>query len=52
MLTTGRITPESIGMFEYNFNSLLGFEFAGFDTYGRRIMGICTQGYDYLHITS
>ncbi|XP_071569097.1 fatty acid synthase-like [Temnothorax nylanderi] len=45
MLATGRITAESIGLFERSYlDSPIGLEFVGFDTRGRRIMGMCLYG--------
>ncbi|XP_071569313.1 fatty acid synthase-like [Temnothorax nylanderi] len=45
MLATGRITAESIGLFERSYlDSPIGLEFVGFDTRRRRIMGMCLNG--------
>ncbi|TGZ44723.1 hypothetical protein DBV15_11980 [Temnothorax longispinosus] len=45
MLATGRITADSIRLFERSYiDSLIGLEFVGFDIHGRRIMGMCSNG--------
>ncbi|TGZ54716.1 Fatty acid synthase [Temnothorax longispinosus] len=47
MLATSRITADSIGLFERKssyLDSPIGLEFVGFNTRGRRVMGMCSYG--------
>lgn len=44
MLATGRLMAESIGKVERNNDCFVGIEFVGINTYGQRIMGVCSYG--------